>query len=138
MAVRDLIIPFIKSADDAAAQKHTGQTYRTASGKEHNTLVDFQKPAEMIEKLKLSMPGEGQGKEGLLETIDKVLKYSVNTWDQGFLDKLFASNTPVGVISDLVLSVLNTNVSSGPINSSCRNHHLLTACSSTSTRSHQP
>ncbi|KAL2210890.1 PLP-dependent transferase [Sarocladium strictum] len=110
MAVRDLIIPFIKSADDAAAQKHTGQTYRTASGKEHNTLVDFQKPAEMIEKLKLSMPGEGQGKEGLLETIDKVLKYSVNTWDQGFLDKLFASNTPVGVISDLVLSVLNTNL----------------------------
>jgi glutamate decarboxylase len=111
MAVKDLIIPFIRAADDAAEQKHTGQTYRAPSGEEHNALVDYQKPKDLFEKLKLNMPGEGQGKEGLLDTIDKVLKYSVNTWDQGFLDKLFASNTPVGVISDLVLSVLNTNVS---------------------------
>lgn len=113
MAVRDLIIPFIRSADDAAEQKHTGRTYRDPSGEDRNVLVDYQKPKDLVEKLKLSMPGEGQGKEGLLDTIEKVLKYSVNTWDQGFMDKLFASNTPVGVISDLVLSVLNTNVSGG-------------------------
>lgn len=42
--------------------------------------------------------------------IERVLQYSVNTWDQGFLDKLYASNTPVGVVSDIILSILNTNV----------------------------
>ena len=45
----------------------------------------------------------------LAETIDKVLEYSVNTWNPGFLDKLYASNNPIGVISDLLLSILNTN-----------------------------
>lgn len=45
----------------------------------------------------------------LFEIIDKVLKYSVNTWNPGFLDKLYASNNPIGVISDILLSMLNTN-----------------------------
>lgn len=45
--------------------------------------------------MKLSLPGQGQGKEGLLEAIQQVLQYSVNTWDQGFLDKLYASTNAV-------------------------------------------
>lgn len=45
----------------------------------------------------------------LFEQIDNVLKYSVNTWNPGFLDKLYASTNPIGVISDIILSVLNTN-----------------------------
>lgn len=45
----------------------------------------------------------------LFKYIDNVLHYSVNTWNPGFLDKLYASNNPIGVISDIVLSVLNTN-----------------------------
>lgn len=95
-AVRELVIPFIKAADDAAAQKHTGQTYRTPSGEEHNVLVDYQKPADLVSRLKMSLPEEPKGKEGLLDSIQKVLQYSVNTWDQGFMDKLFSTNTPVG------------------------------------------
>ncbi|CUM65417.1 uncharacterized protein PRCAT00003055001 [Priceomyces carsonii] len=51
---------------------------------------------------------KGDQKE-LSEIIDKVLKYSVNTWNPGFLDKLYASNNPIGLVSDLLLSVLNTN-----------------------------
>lgn len=58
--------------------------------------MDTHKPAELAAKLKFILPDEGQGKDGLLDGIQKVLKYSVNTWDQGFLDKLYASNTPVG------------------------------------------
>lgn len=73
-------------------------------------LVDYHKPADLVSRLKMTLPEEGKGKEGLLESIAKILKYSVNTWDQGFMDKLFSTNTPVGVISDLVLSVLNTNL----------------------------
>lgn len=45
----------------------------------------------------------------LFRHIDNVLKYSVNTWNHGFLDKLYASNNPIGVISDIILSILNTN-----------------------------
>lgn len=26
----------------------------------------------------------GRGKEGILEVVEKVLRFSVNTWDQGF------------------------------------------------------
>ncbi|KAF8250180.1 PLP-dependent transferase [Wilcoxina mikolae CBS 423.85] len=54
--------------------------------------------------------GEGLGAPGLEETIRKVLRYSVNTWRDGFMDKLYASTDPVGIASDLLLSVLNTNV----------------------------
>lgn len=43
------------------------------------------------------LPDEGQGKEGLLDGVKKILQYSVNTWDQGFLDKLYASTNPVSV-----------------------------------------
>jgi len=50
------------------------------------------------------------GKDGLVKLVESILKYSVNTWDQGFLDKLYASTNAVGVVSELVLAVLNTNV----------------------------
>ena len=43
----------------------------------------------------MSLPEEGKGKEGLMDSIQKILQYSVNTWDQGFMDKLFSTNTPV-------------------------------------------
>lgn len=45
----------------------------------------------------------------ILSIFEKVLKNSVNTWHPGFMDKLYASTNPVGVLSDLLLSVLNTN-----------------------------
>ncbi|KAI0517782.1 glutamate decarboxylase [Xylaria bambusicola] len=45
-----------------------------------------------------------------MDTIQTVLRYSVNTWDQGFLDKLYSSTNAVGVVSDMLLAVLNTNV----------------------------
>ncbi|KAH8888629.1 PLP-dependent transferase [Thozetella sp. PMI_491] len=74
-------------------------------------LVEGCKPAELVQRLALSLPKtEGRGKEGLLDTIQDILRYSVNTWDQGFLDKLYASTNAVGVVSELLLSALNTNV----------------------------
>ncbi|TWU78223.1 hypothetical protein ED733_008000 [Metarhizium rileyi] len=110
VAVRDLILPFVKAADDAAAHRETGRLPLDATGTPHNVLVDAVKPQNLAAHLKFILPEEAQGKEGLLEGIAKVLRYSVNTWDQGFLDKLYSSNSPVGVIADLVLSVLNTNL----------------------------
>ena len=45
-----------------------------------------------------------------MKIVQQVLKYSVNTWDQGFLDKLYASTNAVGLVSELLLATLNTNV----------------------------
>ncbi|KAH6689956.1 pyridoxal phosphate-dependent transferase, partial [Verticillium dahliae] len=110
-AVKDLIVPYIRAADDAAPLKKHGQVPVNADGLSANVLVDSLKPQELVSRLKLSLPdGEGLGKDGLMSFLQKILQYSVNTWDQGFLDKLYASNTPVGVVADLILSVLNTNL----------------------------
>lgn len=95
-AVKDLVVPFIRAADDAAPQKARGNTSLDTAGLPSNVLVDSRKPDELVSQLKLSLPeGDGAGKEGLLDMVQKILRYSVNTWDQGFLDKLYASNTPV-------------------------------------------
>ncbi|ORY58832.1 glutamate decarboxylase [Pseudomassariella vexata] len=110
-AVKSLIVPFIRAADDAAPGKICGQLTTDNKGNWRNVLVESHNPAALIKRLRFSLPeGEGKGKDGLLETIQGILQYSVNTWDQGFLDKLYASTNAVGVISELLLSVLNTNV----------------------------
>jgi len=48
--------------------------------------------------LELDLPEESGGKDGLMVLVEKVLRFSVNTWDQGFLDKLYASTNAVGHI----------------------------------------
>ncbi|KZF22331.1 PLP-dependent transferase [Xylona heveae TC161] len=119
-AVQDLLIPFIRSADEGALTK--GQTNHStatnASLKSNGTstpavrtsLVEQHPPEEVVRLLNLALPDAGAGKEGLLQVVDRILKYSVNTWDQGFLDKLYASTNAVGVVSELILAVLNTNL----------------------------
>ncbi|KAG0647046.1 L-aspartate decarboxylase dtxS4 [Hyphodiscus hymeniophilus] len=109
-AVQSLIIPFIKSADHDAATKHTGHGLVIPGGGPRTSLVEHHKPEKLSRLMNVDLPQNGKGKEGLLATIDQVLKYSVNTWDQGFMDKLYASTNAVGVISELLLAVLNTNV----------------------------
>ncbi|KAF4637818.1 hypothetical protein G7Y89_g286 [Cudoniella acicularis] len=109
-AVQSLIIPFIKSADEDASSKHTGHGLAVPGGGPRTALVEHHKPEKLISLMDLELPGNGKGKEGLLQTVERVLKYSVNTWDQGFLDKLYASTNAVGVISELLLAVLNTNL----------------------------
>lgn len=42
-----------------------------------------------------TMPDEGRGQDGLLKMLEKILKYSVNTWSEGFMDKLYASTNAV-------------------------------------------
>ncbi|KAH8592296.1 glutamate decarboxylase-like protein-like protein 1 [Bisporella sp. PMI_857] len=109
-AVQGLIIPFIKSADEDAETKHTGRGLAIPDGTPRTSLVEYHRPEKLLQLLDFSLPGDGRGKEGLLQTVEQVLKYSVNTWDQGFLDKLYASTNAVGVVSELLLSVLNTNL----------------------------
>ena len=126
-AIQDLIIPFIRAADQDALTKPTGHGLQVAGGGPRTVLVEHHAPkklesilAKELEidhdsgKEKDEVEGQGSGKEGLVKLVSSILKYSVNTWDQGFLDKLYASTNAVGVVSELLLAVLNTNVRAYP------------------------
>ncbi|KAI9764958.1 MAG: hypothetical protein M1839_005686 [Geoglossum umbratile] len=101
-AVQGLLIPFIRLADER-------NTNRNDTSKD-TALVDYYPPERLAPLLGFQLPDCGRGKDGLLDMLRRVLQYSVNTWDQGFLDKLYSSTNAVGVAADLALSVLNTNV----------------------------
>lgn len=75
-------------------------------------LIDPHSPRELQHLLNFSLPEKGRGKPGLMDVVDRLLRYSVNTWDQGFMHKLSGSTNAVGVVSELILAVLNANVSS--------------------------
>ncbi|KAK3985617.1 putative glutamate decarboxylase [Cladorrhinum sp. PSN332] len=109
-AVKQLIIPFIRDADEAVPSRAAGELLPNQAGITKNALAESKRPEELVKELALSLPAVGLGEEGLLQTIKDVLQHSVNTWDQGFMDKLYASTNAVGVISELLLSVLNTNL----------------------------
>ena len=91
-------MPFIKSADEDAAVKHTGHGLAVSGGGPRTSLVEHHKPERLSSLMDFQLPQEGKGKDGLLETVEQVLKYSVNTWHQGFLDKLYSSTSAVGRI----------------------------------------
>lgn len=94
--MKSLLIPFIRDADKAALTRATGEIATDAQGVPgRNILVDSHKPEELVKKLRIAMPVDGAGKEGLLDVIQTILRYSVNTWDQGFMDKLYSSLNPV-------------------------------------------
>ncbi|OTB00312.1 hypothetical protein M426DRAFT_324362 [Hypoxylon sp. CI-4A] len=110
-AVKSLVIPFIRDADNAASSRATGTIATNAQGEPgRNVLVDSHKPEELIKKFDFSIPEDGVGKEGLLDVVQTILRYSVNTWDQGFMDKLYSALNPVGLASELLLTAINTNV----------------------------
>ncbi|KAJ5094806.1 hypothetical protein N7456_010667 [Penicillium angulare] len=113
-AVEDLLIPFIRSADSPGTHAHqngtNGTTAANGSAPTKTSLVEYKKPEELREILQLEIPKEGRQQDGLIEVLQKVLQYSVNTWHQGFLDKLYASTNAPGVAAELILATLNTNV----------------------------
>ncbi|SLM36545.1 plp-dependent transferase [Lasallia pustulata] len=109
-AVQSLLIPFIRAADEDAATKGIGHGLQVNGGGPRTALVEHHKPAKLTQLLDFQLPDAGKGREGLLASLEKILQYSVNTWDQGFLDKLYASTDAVGIASELILAVLNTNV----------------------------
>lgn len=110
--MQDLIVPFIAAADEDALTKHTGHGLQVKGGGPRTTLVEHHPPKKLESLLQddLKINEEEIGKEGLVKLVGQVLQYSVNTWDQGFLDKLYASTNAIGLVSELLLATLNTNV----------------------------
>ncbi|ORY22432.1 pyridoxal phosphate-dependent transferase [Naematelia encephala] len=109
--VESLIIPYIQSAEkDSYAKRTLGHPLASSGNAPRTALVESHAPEKLDKLLGLDLPLEGVGKDGLAEVVQKVLTYSVNTWDEGFMDKLYASTNAIGVVSELLLAVLNTNV----------------------------
>ena len=94
------IVNYIETAEPSSGK------YKAGSLGRYHDPQDLKKEFQELDNLQNGVRGDY---DKLLEVMDKVLEYSVNTWNAGFLDKLYASNNPIGVISDTLLSVLNTN-----------------------------
>lgn len=109
--VKDLVVDFIRKADDdASAKESTNRSTYKRTAILDSTLLEYHSPRQLQGLLKFELPEHGRGREGLVSIIQDVQKYSVNTWNQGFLDKLYAAPTPVGLAADMLLASLNTNV----------------------------
>ncbi|EER26342.1 hypothetical protein D8B26_003295 [Coccidioides posadasii str. Silveira] len=107
--VQERILQFIQSADRGSkaiiAHDPSDETDPFFSG-----LLNLKRPSELQQELQVDFPDSGQGADGLLQILDRILQYSVNTWHQGFLDKLYASTNAPGLAAELIIAALNTNV----------------------------
>lgn len=99
------LIPFIRNADQELDVHKLEHRVATAS-----SLLDYHTPSDLQSLISLDIPTDGLGPSGLLSALHPILKYSVNTFSPGFLDKLYAATNAPGIASDLILSVLNTNL----------------------------
>ncbi|KAJ5095362.1 hypothetical protein NUU61_004718 [Penicillium alfredii] len=109
-AVENLLIPFIRAADESPASDSQHKNGVNGHSRAGTALIDYKKPEELRDILQLEVPETGRQQDGLIEVLQKVLRYSVNTWHQGFLDKLYATTNAPGVAAELILATLNTNV----------------------------
>ncbi|KIW00928.1 hypothetical protein, variant [Verruconis gallopava] len=108
--VKNLVDPFLDAADRDIVIDHVENVSEQDNHQTRTALLECLPREKLEQLLDLKLPEQGNGKDGLLMTIEKILKYSVNTWDQGFMDKLFSSTNAVGVASEYLLAILNTNV----------------------------
>ncbi|CAO3592690.1 unnamed protein product [Absidia cylindrospora] len=74
-----------------------------------NKVVRYHSPDNLYKLVDFELPEEGTGVEDTFDLIKETLKYSVNGWNPQFLDKLYGGTNPIGVISELLLAVLNSN-----------------------------
>ena len=108
--IKTLIVNHIRSTDQTNSSVEPTNESQDPTPTKEAQLLEYHPPKELQKHLSFSLPSEPKGLEGLLSTAQSLLHYSVNTWHQGFLDKLYASPHPVTLAADLLLATLNTNV----------------------------
>lgn len=99
------MVLFIRSADQEEDSRKSDNEDTVQP-----SLVGFKDISELRSILPLDLPTAGLGPNGVLTSLRAILKNSVNTFSPGFLSKLFAATNAPGIASDLILSVLNTNL----------------------------
>ncbi|OZJ03045.1 hypothetical protein BZG36_03710 [Bifiguratus adelaidae] len=83
--------------------------YYATSQRDETPVVPPMCPEQLGERLQLELPEEGSGTEGALNVVQQVLKYSVQSLNPRFMDKLYAGSNPIGIVSELLIALLNTN-----------------------------
>ena len=66
--------------------------------------------AEDLQQLLNLELGDGNSLDKMVAMCEKILKYSPSTNHKYFLDKLYAGTNAIGIIGELIIAVLNTNV----------------------------
>ncbi|QPG76518.1 hypothetical protein FOA43_003907 [Brettanomyces nanus] len=99
----ELVINHVKDTD--AGKKNIGPRFEDP--KELCGILDLDHLENLFDRSIKKDANDPAGE--IVAVFEKVLNNSVNTWHTGFMDKLYASTNPVGMLSDLLLSVLNTN-----------------------------
>lgn len=92
-SLESLVLPFIAAGDASKLRQSTAQA--NGATPPLRPLVDRKTPDELAKLVDLGFPNERLGKDRLVQHIQQVLKYSVNPWDQGFMDKLYSATNPV-------------------------------------------
>eukprot|EP00834_Sanchytrium_tribonematis_P006220 NODE_437_length_7444_cov_0.724711.p2 type:complete len:501 gc:universal NODE_437_length_7444_cov_0.724711:3216-1714(-) len=67
-------------------------------------------PQSLESILNLDLSENGESLESMIDMCQQVLKYSPSTNHKYFLDKLYAGTSAIGIIGELLIAVLNTNV----------------------------
>lgn len=82
---------------------------KQANDPETSTVGKHLEPRELAQEIDLELPQHGLKQKGFTKDVEMLLEYSAVTWNPGFLEKLYASTNPIGIASDMLLSILNTN-----------------------------
>jgi glutamate decarboxylase len=72
-------------------------------------LIEQHAPEELAQLFDLDLPESAGGKPVLLDVVRNVLKYSVNTWDRGFMDKLYGSTNAVSIYFSVELQTITSH-----------------------------
>ena len=88
-AAQERLIPFIQNADNKNTARNNGRS---------SSKVAYYPPEQLSQLLNLSLPAHGLGKDGMLQVLENLLEFSVNTWDQGYMDKLASGTNAVSRI----------------------------------------
>jgi len=99
----DIIIDFVRKTD--AGQQGIGPHFDDPH--DLYKILDLEHLDKLFETPVKSNSSDSA--EEMIAVFKKILHNSVNTWHPGFMDKLYASSNAVGMLADLLLSVLNTN-----------------------------
>jgi glutamate decarboxylase len=86
-AVEAQLIPFVQRADTTPSNASIDSAVIP--------IVTDVAPDKLQQLLELHLEDQGFGKKGVLELLHRILRHSVNTWHQGFMDKLYSSTNAV-------------------------------------------
>ncbi|KAJ1644980.1 Glutamate decarboxylase 2 [Coemansia asiatica] len=84
--------------------------YVKKSTDQNTRVVDACSVQELLSKIDLSLNYQGVGQKEIWQDIKTICETATNTWNEKFLYKLYSSPTPIGVVSESLLGLLNNNV----------------------------